>query len=64
MSVNTAQQLLISFQSFGIFLNNSGQSKDFVKLASSLMSEDIPVDNLAWLSALHIGQICEVQNYM
>ena len=54
--MNTAQQLLISFLEFWDFLKNSGQSKDFVKLASSLMSEDIPADNLAWLSALHIGR--------
>ena len=44
------------FSHFWEFLKKSGQSKDFVKLASGLISEDIPIDNLAWLSALHIGR--------
>ena len=44
------------FSDFWEILNKSDQSKDFSKLASSLMSEDIPIDNLAWLSALHIGR--------
>ena len=37
-------------------LKSAGQCDDFIKLSYSLMVEQIPSDNMAWLSALHMGQ--------
>ena len=44
------------------YINKSGQSEDFVKLALSLMSGKIQKDNMAWLTALHMGRYSNSSN--
>ena len=43
------------FEMFWEHLKGEGQCDDFIKLAFSLMRHQIPSDNMAWLSALHLG---------
>ena len=43
------------FKMFWEHLKSFGQCDDFIKLAYSLMVQQIPSDNMAWLSALHMG---------
>ena len=43
------------FEMFWEHLKGEGQFDDFIKLAISLMRHQIPSDNMAWLSALHLG---------
>ena len=44
------------FKMFWEHLKSAGQCDDFIKLSYSLMVEQIPSDNMVWLSALHMGQ--------
>ena len=43
------------FEMFWEHLKGEGQCDNFIKLAFSLMRHQIPSDNMAWLSALHLG---------